>query len=371
MALAMSRPHKHSKTGVYWVRKRVPADLVPVVDKAEVTRSLGTKDAAEAKRRHRDAVAEIEEQWANLRGGEQTLTEREAHALAVTIYENWLALHRDNPSEQYLWHTELFGELWTVAPLPEREPEPGQPGEMPIENILLPAMRQFCFQQADFGLAEHGLRVDAESRFRLAKAIGAALQRASIVLEREAKGIFAPGEAPAEGSVRVTPEARSVDSESANRPAKRADDPSGGRGVTDGTTITSLLEGWWQEAKAAGRKRSTYESYRDTVEGFVTFLGHDEAKRLTAADVIAYKDHRLTTPSAKTGRVPSAKTVKDGDLSALKTVFGWAVANRKMATNPASGITIKLAKPPKLRSKKLYAIKSLAAPGFVRRAVVR
>jgi hypothetical protein len=81
MALARSRPHKHPKTGVYWVRKRVPADLVPVVDKAEVTRSLGTKDAAEAKRRYRDAVAEIEEQWANLRGGEQTLTEREAHAL--------------------------------------------------------------------------------------------------------------------------------------------------------------------------------------------------------------------------------------------------------------------------------------------------
>jgi uncharacterized protein DUF6538 len=50
MALAMSRPHKHPKTGVYWVRRRVPADLVPVVGKAEVTRSLGTKDAASAPR---------------------------------------------------------------------------------------------------------------------------------------------------------------------------------------------------------------------------------------------------------------------------------------------------------------------------------
>jgi hypothetical protein len=143
MALAMSRPQKHPKTGVYWIRKRVPADLVPVVGKAEVTRSLGTKDPVEAKRRHRDALAEIEAQWAKLQGGEQTLTEREAHALAVTIYENWLVLHRDNPSEQYLWHTELFEELWTASPLPEREPEPGQPGELPIENVLLPAMRQF------------------------------------------------------------------------------------------------------------------------------------------------------------------------------------------------------------------------------------
>lgn len=85
MALAMSRPHKHPKTGVYWIRKRVPTDLVPVVGKAEVTRSLGTKDAAEAKRRHRDALAEIEAQWTKLQGSEQTLTEREAHGLAAIL----------------------------------------------------------------------------------------------------------------------------------------------------------------------------------------------------------------------------------------------------------------------------------------------
>jgi integrase len=43
--------------------------------------------------------------------------------------------------------------------------------------------------------------------------------------------------------------------------------------------------------------------------------------------------------------------VKDSDLAGLKTVFGWAVANRKIASNPAAGITIKLGKPAKLRSK--------------------
>jgi integrase len=43
--------------------------------------------------------------------------------------------------------------------------------------------------------------------------------------------------------------------------------------------------------------------------------------------------------------------VKDSDLSGLKTLFGWAVANRKLPSNPATGITIKLGKPAKLRSK--------------------
>ena len=37
----------------------------------------------------------------------------------------------------------------------------------------------------------------------------------------------------------------------------------------------------------------------------------------------------------------SAKTVKDSDLSGLKTLFGWAVSNRKLTSNPVTGITIK------------------------------
>lgn len=43
---------------------------------------------------------------------------------------------------------------------------------------------------------------------------------------------------------------------------------------------------------------------------------------MTPEDVIRFKDFRLHTPSAKTGRVLTAKTVKDSDLAGLKTVFG-------------------------------------------------
>ncbi|MGY2932696.1 integrase [Bradyrhizobium sp. GM6.1] len=50
----------------------------------------------------------------------------------------------------------------------------------------------------------------------------------------------------------------------------------------------------------------------------------------------------------------SAKTVKDSDLAGLKTVFGWAAMNRRMASNPAEGLTIKIGKSRKLRSKGFY-----------------
>jgi integrase len=116
-------------------------------------------------------------------------------------------------------------------------------------------------------------------------------------------------------------------------------------------SLSGLIQGWWKEAQAAGLKPSTYESYRHTFSSLIAFLGHDNATRVTKNDVVRFKDHRLTTPSRRTGRIPSAKTVKDSDLSALKAVFGWAVVNLKLTSNPAEGITIRVSKPPRMRSK--------------------
>jgi integrase len=67
MALPMARPSKHPKTGIYWLRKRVPDDLRSIVGKAEHKRSLKTKDPVEAKRLHAVALAELESHWKLLR----------------------------------------------------------------------------------------------------------------------------------------------------------------------------------------------------------------------------------------------------------------------------------------------------------------
>jgi integrase len=121
--------------------------------------------------------------------------------------------------------------------------------------------------------------------------------------------------------------------------------------ATAGATLTGILDGWWKEAKATGRKPSTHESYSNTVAGLVTFLGHDDAKLVTPDDIVRFKDHRLASINPRTGKPISAKTVKDSDLSGLKTLFGWAVSNRKLPSNPVSGITIKLGKQARLRGK--------------------
>src|SRR6185437_15544571 len=55
------------------------------------------------------------------------------------------------------------------------------------------------------------------------------------------------------------------------------------------TSLTALVEDWWTEAKRAGRKQSTYESYRNTVAKLVAFLKHDTARRVTPEDIVRFK----------------------------------------------------------------------------------
>jgi hypothetical protein len=112
MPLAMSRPWKHPNSGVYWLRKGVPEDLRTLVGKREEKRSLQTRDPAEAKRRHAEALAEIESRWANLRAGPKSLTETEAHQMAAAVHDRRLQQHQDNPSEQTFWRTDRGDRLF-------------------------------------------------------------------------------------------------------------------------------------------------------------------------------------------------------------------------------------------------------------------
>ena len=72
-----------------------------------------------------------------------------------------------------------------------------------------------------------------------------------------------------------------------------------------------------------GRRPALRLGYRPVVK----YLKHDDANRVTEADMLAFKDHRLKTVSAK--------TLRDGDLPAIRSVFGWGVDHRKLAKNPA------------------------------------
>ena len=151
--------------------------------------TLGTKDPAEAKSRFLKALDDLEARWANMRLGEQRLTEREAHALAVRYDHVWACHLSEEPSAQAAWHVDLYYRLWTAAPLDFDVARSEKARRDTLhDDIKIDLMRRFCARLADNCLRSDGLAVDPVSRKKLERAIGAALQRASKLLKRQSEG---------------------------------------------------------------------------------------------------------------------------------------------------------------------------------------
>lgn len=116
MALALTRPWKHPRTGIYWLRRAVPKDLRDLVGKRKEKRSLATRDRDEARQRHAQALVELDKRWANLRSKPAKLTEREGHEMAVALHDDWFGRHRDEPSSQTLWPIDIGAKVFASAP---------------------------------------------------------------------------------------------------------------------------------------------------------------------------------------------------------------------------------------------------------------
>jgi len=321
----MSRPHKHPKTGVYYFRKAVPDDLRAIIGKREEKVSLGTKDPGDAKVAHAKVSAEVANRWKALRSKPEPLSHRQIVALAGEAYHELVHAVGDNPGAPEVWTHVL---------------------RLQFEAQAFEQQEVWMGPQVDALLQRKGISADPDSRRRLIEEVDKALIQAAALLKRNAEGYYQPDPDADRFPEWVPPKPQQAPVEA---------QPKAGE-----WTLTGLVEDWWREASAAGKKPATYESYRNTMGRFVAFLGHDDAGRVTDKDVLAFKDHRLAEINPRTGKPISAKTVKDSDLSGLKSIFGWAVTNRRVAINPVTGITIKLGKQVKLRSKGFTEPEALA-----------
>jgi integrase len=349
MVLAMPRPQLRKGARVYRLRKRVPADLVAVVGRREVAFSLRTSDSNEAKRLFAEELAKLEARWAQLRqdqivqegpGGDpsnedagtvrRSLSEREAGEHAQWMYAHWLALHRENPSQQRFWPTDLYRYLWRS---PGGQIADREDGRVAVRAFLDFAQAEktceleaWCQAQAETVLALHDIEADEASTLRVARAIAAQVQRASLTLVALARG---------------EPEVATAVPETAGPASRPAVKP---------ILLSELVAAWWQQAERTGKSPSTRESYTNTIRQFHAFLGHEDAHRVTAEDVRRFRDFRLASKK-RNGQPVSAMTVKNSDLAALKSVFGWAVANRRLSDNPAAEVSVTKVAKVKLRER--------------------
>lgn len=316
MPLAMSRPWKHPKTGVYWLRRAVPAELRRLVGKREEKQTLRTKDPAEAKRLHAKALADLEARWSNLRAGSRQLTEREVHELAAPIYDLWLAKHRDNPSENP-WRIDVFERMWhvptaqeVVTNLFEEDLQAARKRREDDERVA--RQQALCLMYAGDVLEQQGLVLDQIGEIKLEKAVGLAIQRASLVLAGLKRGEFEA----------IISSSRAF----------------GARPIEAGKPVSFkvLLDRWVAERKPAEKTR--YEWTR-VFDEFRRHVQHDNATLVTADDVISWKNSLVDA-----GR--STKTIRDAKLAPIRAIFQVAVDNRLLQLNPAANLPMRLkAKP--------------------------
>ncbi len=318
MSLTMTRPTKRSDSSSFQFKKRTPAALLTAKRGERVTfdlpstsgqsirvsttvgpilkLSLRTRDNDIAKQRCAAVSSQLAQLQAAIAEGPRRLSQREVVALAGTKFREAMARWESDPGPASAW-------------------EHLRDGYAGIPSDDLESLEEHAGFMVDELLTEQRLNVDADTRYRLLLAVRDAARDSYAVLSQRANGDFAP-----------------------NKVAERFPVWEGPKAEASGAKITELFEGWKAESQRLDKSPSTIDGYGRTIRQFVAFLGHDDATRVTQEDVLRYKDKRLIEDKR------SPKTVLGADLAALKSVFGWAVDNRRLKSNPASEVTLKLPK---------------------------
>ncbi|WP_147276124.1 DUF6538 domain-containing protein [Pelagibacterium lacus] len=200
MALAMPSPYKHSSTGVYWLRQRVPAkhkaqargQTVSVMIGGKLSRaklgdevkvSLGTKDPAEAKRLTAEVLPQFNAIWDSFANAPARLTHKQIVALSGEAYRAFSALE-DDPGDPEIWQrvrsaneAAFTGDILYIGNETQRHEE---------------AMRRRFGAFVDATLQRKHLRVDEQTYGKLLEQFGKAMDEASELLHRRSLGDYRP-----------------------------------------------------------------------------------------------------------------------------------------------------------------------------------
>ena len=294
MALPMTRPTKNKKTGIYELRKRVPADLVALIGKTHIKRSLKTKDPETAKALLPEALRKLQNEWAALRAGPSPIPHRELVALAGEHYRCSMDMLEDEPGEPAVWDA-LLALLARLDASPEH-------------------LRQWYGPTATTLLSEKGLCADALSFDRFLQELHSAkVQWAEQQLKRS-KGDYSP------------------DPKADRFPVGKA--LVAGPAVSVGNSLTELFKLWELDHLANGKSPRTVPDFRQKLRSFTSFIGHDDAKRVTPANVSDWCDHLRHKEGLK------AATVSAKYLTALKAVIHAGTRRGRLDSDPTKGISV-------------------------------
>jgi integrase len=325
--LLMARPWQDPKSGVWHLRQRTPRDLLPrlqgeivlipigdgfasvrIRDTIQV--SLRTKDRREAKEFHAVADAALRRHWDSHRNGPTRLSQKQAAALAGTLYGAFADGLEHNPGSPEKW-------AW-VQDVNERARE-GRLGGGAL-MISRKAAKAHSMEErfgpfADSLLAREGLVVDADSRMLLIKAVAHATDLAARKLERNAMLDYSPDPAASSFPAWESPHDRD----------KRNNSP-------ERVTVSDLWDRW-STYHADKKAPTTIERYAASLRSLAAFTKGRVAGALTSDDLYAWAEHRRDVEKI------SPKVVNQVDFVAVSSVFRWAASRQGgslITTNPVT-----------------------------------
>jgi integrase len=119
--------------------------------------------------------------------------------------------------------------------------------------------------------------------------------------------------------------------------------PGAHAGARPALSLSALFERY---AASGTANPKTVSKWRSRVANLVAFLGHDDASRVTRADLNRWVEGLVAKGLSK-------KTVGDGYLPAVRVALGMAHDDGAIPTNPASGLKVRAPKAVQLRERDL------------------
>ena len=171
MVFKMTRPSTRSGTKNEQYTRRIPADIIRILDglpasyrlkgwgKDRISISTGVSDRRAAAAEFSRISAEVEERYAQLRAGMHSLSHKQTVALSGTLYKGLTEAMEDNPGKPEMWGNVVMQNLLARG------------GKLGMGPLLIGAeARRKASMETRFGrmtddlLAREGLIVDEASR---------------------------------------------------------------------------------------------------------------------------------------------------------------------------------------------------------------
>lgn len=331
---------KRTKSGLWTARKVIPADVRASYGKREEKPSWpASLSPAEAKAAYAAWLASVEGRIENLRkrasGEAVRLSHQDVLALAGEWYRAAVARFEPDPGDPAGWQASLDDLEPDETPASYRQYERGQ---IDPESPVRWRRQAFLVAEVDELLLQKRLVADVGSREALIDQVHEAHRDLCRLMLRRCEGDYGPDSVASrfpQGDPGACPKAT---------PAAQDRPTALGETACQPVPLFDLFDGYVAERQPAP---ATQKAFERQLQHLTNFLGHDDAARITPADIVAWKDALLAPRPDGTRR--SARTVKDTYLAAARTVLAWGMDNRRLASNPASGVRVRAPKKPRLR----------------------